>query len=80
MRLPNWIKRKLGVRTWIQDQRDELISELAEQAGQQAATRFEPLLERVVQYAQWAAYFGIAGFVVGLLALIGLLLVIIGLL
>ena len=76
MKARDWIKRRLGARTWIRDQRDELISQLAEQAGQQAATKFEPVIDRVIRYAQLAAWFGIAGFAVGLLALIGFLVVI----
>ena len=64
----------------MQGQRDQLISEFAEQAGQQAATQFKSVIDRVIHYAQLAAWFGIAGFVVGLLALIGFLIVILGLL
>ncbi len=79
MKARAWIKHKLGVRAWMRDQRDELISQLAEQAGQQAATKFEPVIDRVIHYAQLAAWFGIAGFVVGLLALIGFLVVILDL-
>ena len=67
----DWIRRTLGV--------DELISQLAEQAGQQTATQFKPVIDRVVRYAQLAAWFGIAGFVVGLLALFGFLAIILGL-
>ena len=76
MKARAWIKRRLGVRAWMRDQRDELISQLAEQAGQQAANEFQPVIDRVIHYAQLAAWFGIAGFVVGLLALIGFLVVI----
>ena len=79
MKARAWIKRRLGVRTWMRDQRDELISQLAEQAGQQAASEFKPLIDRVIHYAQLAAWFGIAGFVVGLLALIGFLVLILDL-
>ncbi len=68
-----WIQRRLRVGAWIQGQRDELISQLAAEAGQQAATQFKPVIDRVIRYAQLAAWFGIAGFVVGLLALIGFL-------
>ena len=64
----------------MRGQRDELISQLAEQAGQQAVTQFKPAIDRVIQYAQLAAWFGIAGFVVGLLALIGFLVVMLDLL
>lgn len=46
------------------------------QAGQQAASEFRPAIDRVIHYAQLAAWFGIAGFVVGLFALIGFLLII----
>ena len=67
------------MRSWLRGQRDELISQLAEQAGQQAATQFKPAIDRVVRYAQLAAWFGLAGFVVGLLALIGFLVAILGL-
>ena len=66
----------LGVRAWMRDQRDELISQLAEQAGQQAANEFKPVIDRVIRYAKLAAWFGIAGFAVGLFALIGFLVVI----
>ncbi len=71
-----WIQRRVAVRTWLQGQRDELIAQLAEEAGQQATAQFKPTIDRVVHYAQLAAWFGIAGFVVGLLALVGFLLVI----
>ena len=71
-----WIKRRIGVRAWMRAQRDELISQLAEQAGQQAATKFTPEIDRIIRYAKLAAWFGIAGFAVGLLALIGFLVVI----
>ena len=56
--------------------RDEIITQLGEQAGQQAATHFEPAIDRVIRYAKLAAWFGIAGFAVGLFALIGFLVVI----
>ena len=79
MKARAWIKRRLGVRAWMRDQRDELISHLAEQAGQQAANEFKPVIDRVIHYAQLAAWFGIAGFVVGLLALIGFLVLILDL-
>ena len=72
--------RKLAVRAWFRGERDELISQLAEQAGQQAATQFKPVIDRVIRYAQLAAWFGIAGFVVGLLALMGFLVAILDLL
>ena len=68
-----WIQRRLGLGTWLQRRRDEIITQLGEQAGQQAATHFEPAVDRVIRYAKLAAWFGIAGFVVGLLALIGFL-------
>ena len=64
----------------MRGQRDEIISQLADQAGQQAATKCEPAVDRVIRYAKLAAWFGIAGFVVGLLALIGFLVVILDLL
>ena len=76
MKTRAWIKRRLGVRAWMRDQRDELISLLAEQAGQQAANEFKPVIDRVIRYAKLAAWFGIAGFAVGLFALIGFLVVI----
>ena len=63
----------------MRGQRDELISQLAEQAGQQAADQFKPKIDQVIRYAQLASWFGIAGFVVALLALIGFLLVILDL-
>ena len=72
-----WMKYRFRVRTWIHNQRNELISELALQAGEQTATQFKPLIDRLVRYAQFAAWFGIAGFVVGLLALATSFLVII---
>ena len=68
-----WIHRRLRLGTWFQRQRDEIITQLGEQAGQQAAAHFEPAVDRVIRYAKLAAWFGIAGFVVGLLALIGFL-------
>ena len=80
MKARAWIKRRLGVRAWVRGQRDELVSQLAEKAGQQAATQFEPVVDRIIRYAQLAAWFGIAGFVVGLLALIVFLVVILDLL
>lgn len=70
------MRRRLGLRAWVRRQRDEAISELAEQAGEQAASQFQPAIDRVIRYAQLAAWFGIAGFVVGLLALFGFLLII----
>jgi len=76
MKTRAWIKGVLGVRAWMRDQRDELISQLAEQAGQQAANEFKPVIDRVIRYAKLAAWFGIAGFAVGLFALIGFLVVI----
>jgi uncharacterized membrane-anchored protein len=76
MKTRAWIKHQLGVRAWIRNQRDELISHLAEQAGQQAANEFKPVIDRVIRYAKLAAWFGIAGFAVGLFALIGFLVVI----
>ena len=75
-----WITRKLGFKAWMHNQRDELISQLAEQAGEQAAAQFQPAVDRVIRYAKLAAWFGIAGFVVGLLALFGFLVVILELL
>ena len=57
-----------------------MISQLAEQVGQEAADQFKPVIDRVIHYAKLAAWFGIAGFVVGLLALIGFLVVILDLL
>ena len=74
-----WIQRRVGARAWLLDQRDELISQLAEQAGEQAAVQFKPMIERVVRYAQLAAWFGVTGFVVGLLALVGFIVVILDL-
>ena len=75
-----WIHRRLAARAWLRGQRDELISQLAEQAGQKAATQFKPVIDSVIRYAKLATWFGLAGFVVGLLALIGFLVVILGLL
>ncbi len=43
---------------------------LGQEAAQQAAASFGPEIERVVRYARMAAWFGVAGFVVGLLALV----------
>ena len=63
----------------MRGQRDELISQLAERAGQQAATQFKPDVDRIMRFAQLAAWFGIAGFVVGLIAFIGFLVVILDL-
>ena len=60
----------------MRGQLGEGISQFAEQAGQQAAAQFQPEVDRVVRYARLAAWFGIAGFVVGLLALIGFLAVV----
>ena len=71
-----WIKRRIGVQAWMRGQRDEMISQLAEQTQ----TQFKPEIDRVVKYAQLAAWFGIAGFMVGLLAIIGFLVVILDLL
>ena len=79
MTVKDWMERKLGVGTWVRSQRDEIISQLAEQAGQQAADQFKPVIDRVIRYARLAAWFGVAGFVVGLLALIGFLVVILDL-
>lgn len=76
MKTRAWIKRRLGVRAWMRDQRDEMVSQLAEQAGQQAANEFKPGIDRIIRYAKLAAWFGIAGFAVGLLALIGFLVLI----
>ena len=45
------------------------VSALAKLFGQQAASEFGPQVERVVRYAKMAAWFGVAGFVVGFLAL-----------
>ena len=80
MKARDWIKRKLGVRAWMRDQREELISQFADQAGQQTAAQFMPVIDRMIHYARLAAYFGIAGFIVGLLALIGFLVIIFDLL
>ena len=74
----DWIIRGQGIHSWVKKQRDEMVNHLAEQAGHQAAVQFEPVIDRIVRYAQLAAWFGIAGFVVGLVALIGLIAVIIG--
>ena len=71
-----WIQRRLRLGTWLQRRRDEIITQLGEQAGQQAADQFKPVIDRVIRYAQLAAWFGIAGFAVGLFALIGFLVVI----
>ena len=75
-----WIKRRIGARAWMRGQRDELIPQLGKQAGQQAVAEFKPVIDRVIKYAQLAAWFGIAGFVVGFLALIGFLVIILDLL
>ena len=55
-----------------------MVDHLAEKAGHQAAVQFEPVIDKIVRYAQLAAWFGIAGFVVGLLALMGFIAIIIG--
>lgn len=55
-----------------------MVNHLAEQAGYQAAVQFEPVIDRIVRYAQLAAWFGIAGFVVGLVALIGFIAIMLG--
>ena len=74
----DWIIRGQGIPSWIRKQRDEMVNHLAEQAGHQAVIQFEPVIDRIVRYAQLAAWFGIAGFVVGLIALIGFVAIIIG--
>ena len=75
-RVRAWIQRRLRLGTWLQRRRDQIINQLAEQAGQQAANEFKPVIDRVIRYAKLAAWFGIAGFAVGLFALIGFLVVI----
>ena len=62
---------RIRVLDFLKNQQDEMISQFASIAGQQAATQFKPETERIIRYAQLAAWFGIAGFVVGLLALLG---------
>ena len=74
----DWIIRGQGIPSWIRKQRDEMVNHLAEHAGHQAVLQFEPVIDRIVRYAQLAAWFGIAGFVVGLIALIGFVAIIIG--
>ena len=74
----DWIIRGQGIHSWIRKQRDEMVDHLAEKAGHQAAVQFEPVIDKIVRYAQLAAWFGIAGFVVGLVALMGFIAIIIG--
>ena len=72
-RVRDWIQRRLRLGAWLQGRHDEIITQLGEQVGQQAATHFGPAVDRVIRYTKLAVWFGIAGFVVGLLALIGFL-------
>ena len=65
--------------SWIRRKRDEIIARLAKEAGEEAAVHFEPVVEKIARYARLAALFGIAGFIVSLLALIGFLLIMTGL-
>ena len=63
----------------VRRQRDELIARLAKEAGTEAAVHFEPIVDKIARYARLAALFGIAGFIVSLLALIVVLLILTGL-
>jgi uncharacterized membrane-anchored protein len=60
----------------MRGRRDELVSQI----GEQAAAQFKSDVDRVIRYARLAAWFGIAGFVVGLLALIGFFVMMLNLL
>ena len=64
-----------GINSWFRRQRDEIIARLAKETGEEAAVRFEPVVEKIAGYARLAALFGIAGFIVSLLALIGFLII-----
>ncbi len=65
-----WIGQTLGLGAWMRGRRDELVSQI----GEQAAAQFKEDVDRVIRYAKLAAWFGIAGFVVGLAALVAVVI------
>ena len=52
----DWIIRGQGIPSWIRKQRDEMVDHLAEKAGHQATVQFEPVIDKIVRYAQLAGW------------------------